>query len=893
MTETSPTPIIEDIHTAAEAAPPPATATPLAPPIQRWEGIAVFVVTLLFYALLTPRMTAYLDPPSGDEVHYMMTALSIIEDGDFNECNNFRQHDYNKLFPAYLVQGQPTPAGYLGWRSPFYPLPPYPANIESSRGCNLDTSQPATAGGIGGELYTIHGIGLSVLIAPALALAGRLGVVYFLNLLGALLAANIFLLAREGTGRRLAAALTWLAFAFSIPIFAYSFNAFTEMPAALMLIYPLRRIRLWNNNWAQFLGIGFCIGFLPLLHYRYTLFSAPLFIYFLYQAYRDRAAFRQRWRNYLLMLLPIVACAIFFVIHDLIVYHTVLPGLEVYIGFADQPLFGQFGLLLDQQYGLFIAAPILILSIVGIILMAIRRGWRGELFWHALLFVPYFALISSFLLWWGEWGPPARYLVSLEPLLVLPFALALDRIRTFGYKIIYTVLMAPTLAILFAYIVQPQWMYGPSGESNLLLDVVFPWLAKQTNNSLDSLKVENFLPAFVESYYNKPTLQYIPSLRQAWMVSLWVMGVIVLLVLLSFALYWWQGRKPRGFVFYTDKGAAFRFVPPLTAPLRINRPLALRRGATLAALVLLGAAGYLIYKGAANAAPSGVTLSAQGITPLPTPTTLQPQFTVPAGALTLLTPRAITVDPAGNIYIGDDGAMSISKYDLAGRFITSWPVFGGPSADKSRRLTDIAVDKNQVYVAVLPNRYIEVYSSDGKLLGQRNAGGSDQLAQPMGLCLDGGGNLYVADNGSQRILKINANDELVATLGASDTLSPTQRLAGAVDCAVAQDGAIYATDRQQRVVKYNPDGSFATQWLLSLNGDQKRLALAGNRLYISDQGTNSVVVLDTAAGKVLTYGGAGNLPGQFTGLGSVATDGQGRIYAVDTNSTWAQVFAAP
>jgi DNA-binding beta-propeller fold protein YncE len=878
-------------ESGSEAPPPVASVVGrAAPPNKWWAALAVFFITLIIYGALVPRITTYLNPTSGDEILYLMSAYSIIEDFDINECNNFRQHDYDKLFPAWEVRGQPAPAGWQGWQPAIpYPLPPLNAQIDGSRDCNLNPNSPSNPNGPG-ELYALHGEGLSLLIAPALALGDRLGVVFFLIFLGALLAANIYLLAWEGTGRHLPAILTWLAFSFSVPMLAYSFVAFTEMPAALLLIYALRRIILWRNNWVQMLGIGLCIGFLPSLHYRYTPISVVLFAYYLYQTYRDRAFFRQRLPGHIVALAAMMGGAVLVIARDYIVYHQLLPGSELYEA-TYLPLVGFFGNLLDQQNGLFVMAPVFILTIVGIILMLMRRGWRSELLWLALLFIPHFALTSNFIIWWGSWSPPGRYLVSTLPLFVLPFALSLDRIRLVGYKIIYGLLMLPTLAMVGVYIYQPQWMYS-QGYSQFFQTKLVPWLASLSNQSPDSFDLSKILPAFSATYFNTTNLSYIPSVRQAWATSLWLMGIIAIIVLLSFALYWWQGRKPRNFVFYTDAGPALRFMPTPT-PLHIPRRLALTIGGALAALAVLGGGGYLLYKVAANGAATGVVVSAQAMTTLPAPTVLQPQLIVPAGALTLVTPRAIAVDPDGGIYIGDDGTMSITKYDSAGRFISSWPIFGGPSADKSRRLTDIAVDKDKVYVAVMPNRYIEVYSTAGKLLGQRTAGGSALLAQPMGLCLDGSGNLYVADSSSQRILKLDGSDHLIATIGASDTLSAEQRMAGASDCAVAQDGAIYATDTQQRVIKYNPDGSYAAQWQMSLNGDQKHLALAGTRLYISDPGSNSVVVLDTATGKVLTYGGGGNLAGQFTGLISVATDAQGRIYAMDTNSTWAQVFATP
>ena len=64
-----------------------------------------------------------------------------------------------------------------------------------------------------------------------------------------------------------------------MPLFAYSFLIFPELPAALLTIYAFRRIWLGKNNWLQIFTIGLCLAFLPWLHYRFTPICVGLFIY--------------------------------------------------------------------------------------------------------------------------------------------------------------------------------------------------------------------------------------------------------------------------------------------------------------------------------------------------------------------------------------------------------------------------------------------------------------------------------------------------------------------------------------------------------------------------------------------------------------------------------------
>ena len=101
---------------------------------------------------------------TGDEPHYLIAADSLVRDGDFDLSNNY------------------NPNVFLDW----YASP------------NLDRQVKARADG---AQFLIHTYGLSILIAPAYWLAGARGVAYFMALLGALLAGQVYLLCLPGHPR--------------------------------------------------------------------------------------------------------------------------------------------------------------------------------------------------------------------------------------------------------------------------------------------------------------------------------------------------------------------------------------------------------------------------------------------------------------------------------------------------------------------------------------------------------------------------------------------------------------------------------------------------------------------------------------------------------------------
>ena len=556
-------------------------------PVRWWEPVYVFFITFIIFALAAPRIVTFLSPTTGDEPFYLMTAISIWRDHDINECNNYRQRDEAALYPATWVNDNQLPFGWLGWNAAPYPLPPHPAKIvPNTRRCfgtdvaNLqraipDTRFPLPANGTENELYSKHGLGLALLVALPFNLGGRLSVVFFLNVLGALLAANIYLFAREGLGKIAPALLTWLAFTFTVPVMPYSFLIFPELPAALLTLYTFRRIWIGRNSGLQLALIGFSIAFLPWLHYRFVPICAGLFLFLLYRMYMNKQRpIDDRVKDLSVVLAPVIVSAIWLGAYFYFLYGQPYPNGSDHAGISDAAgtLRGAVGSFLDEQWGLLVSSPIFILGVVGVLLMAALKPWRKDLLWIAIVFVPYFALIANYAQWWGEWCPPARYLTSVLPLLALPFAVALDRIKGFVYKGVYAVLLLFSLGTMGGFVFQPQWMYNqPNGSSQLFLHGLPTLISKLPVSMQFDLDLTKFFPTFVVPYFAYAS-QGPESGDQwsalAWQKSIWPLVIITAIVAFCLVLALLQNRNRRSL--YRDgaagAGAALDYGPdPLYA----------------------------------------------------------------------------------------------------------------------------------------------------------------------------------------------------------------------------------------------------------------------------------------------------------------------------------------
>lgn len=406
-------------------------------------AVAVFVAAFVIFVACIPRITTRLDPVTGDEPFYLMTAYSLLHDHDIDETNNFAERDWLRFYPSY-----PLPRDWQGWPGISPDLPPH-------------ASKTFRTG-----LYSKHGLGVPTLILVPFALRGRTGVVLLYNLMAAGVAANLYLLARTAAARHRALIVTAILMG-SVPLATYAFLIFPEMPAALLLTYAVRRLLAPRNAPWQWALVGLCAGYLPWLHARFVPVVAGLALIF---AWRH---LRTAWRPALVALIPAGVLLALFELYSLLFYHYPVPNRQDHAGFASLAggINGFFGSVLDAQWGLLIVSPIYLLAIAALVVFVRERPAEGGALLCVL--VPYAVIISAYIVWWGEWGPAARYWTAALPLLALPLAWwweAASRARPRGADWLLGVVAAWGFVWTVGWLRQPQWLYNqPDGKNNLLV----------------------------------------------------------------------------------------------------------------------------------------------------------------------------------------------------------------------------------------------------------------------------------------------------------------------------------------------------------------------------------------------------------------------------------------
>jgi hypothetical protein len=339
----------------------------------RWAGPALLPLALGVHLLASWRVQVQVGP-QGDEPHYVMVAQSLLLDGDLALEKDYAEARYLEFHPAPL-------------------LPHYRVR------------------GREGALYSLHAVGLSLLILPAYALGGYPAASFFMALLSALLAREVRGLVREWLGEDGAAdGVAWMV-AFSPPLLHYAGLIFTEVPAALGVAFALRRARAASGRLGALAG-GLAVAVLPWLNARYGIVAAILIAYAMSR--RPGPARILAW------VLPALASA-----GALALFHHLLYGfMDPRRVYGRRPEFsldvvpqGLPGLFLDQEFGLLVYAPVFAMALPGLVSMV--RKWPREGVALLALVAGVVGTAAAWPMWRGGFNPPARFLVPLVPALAV------------------------------------------------------------------------------------------------------------------------------------------------------------------------------------------------------------------------------------------------------------------------------------------------------------------------------------------------------------------------------------------------------------------------------------------------------------------------------------------
>ena len=338
------------------------------------------IVTATFLFFLISKSAILNHPPAGDEPHYLIMAISLIQDHDLELSNNYNFQTYQDIGCARLT--------------------PHRINFTSR------------------DIYPYHPPGLSILATLPYRIGGRQGVVLLLNVISIITAWILFKLILLIPAPQAAAAILASSLFLNLPWVLLSGTIFPELFGALAIIAILYLNNRPQTRWNIFL-LALSISFLPWFHLRYTLFSATgLILYFL----RGKP-----FPHIRLMLSTCITAALLYLFYFQSLYGDCFFQIRFQTGgFSGFPR-GIMGIILDRETGIFVYAPYLIFAAGGLFFLKKRDIDTIITTCAALL---YLILTASWVDWHGGYCPPSRYIVPLIPFLIYLSAICMNRFQS-------------------------------------------------------------------------------------------------------------------------------------------------------------------------------------------------------------------------------------------------------------------------------------------------------------------------------------------------------------------------------------------------------------------------------------------------------------------------------
>jgi sugar lactone lactonase YvrE len=236
-------------------------------------------------------------------------------------------------------------------------------------------------------------------------------------------------------------------------------------------------------------------------------------------------------------------------------------------------------------------------------------------------------------------------------------------------------------------------------------------------------------------------------------------------------------------------------------------------------------------------------------------------------------PSGVAVDSEGNIYVADTWNHRVQKFGPAGNFLTRWGEFvdlgsaeaaSDPARDsKFYGPRGVAIGPgDNLYVSDTGNKRIVIFDKTGKYVRQISSGLSPERRQqnypftqpgemnePIGVAVDGAGNVYVADTLNKRIQKFDANGGNVGVWPVTGQgWDPGEFLEPFVALDAQGTNLYVSAPTSKQILKYNTaDGTLlgqkATEGAVTLKLPTGLTVGADGTLYVVDTNANGVVNL--------------------------------------------------
>ena len=247
----------------------------------------------------------------------------------------------------------------------------------------------------------------------------------------------------------------------------------------------------------------------------------------------------------------------------------------------------------------------------------------------------------------------------------------------------------------------------------------------------------------------------------------------------------------------------------------------------------------------------------------------------------------VAVNSDGLLAVTDDGNTCVHLFRIDSALVR--PIGKGMLG---RALCGIIFDlKGNVWVADMGNNKVLKLSQDGRLLQTIDHAGSksDRFNHPTGVSVSPEGLVYICDRDNHRVTVHDVEGMILFAFGSKG--SGPGCFDGPCDVTFGSDGLVYVTDRgNRRVCVWSKEGSFQRDFKTKY--EPTCIAATGdNHLLITSFSSHTVMVYTLGSHQLVhEFGGYGYDSEMFRGPYGICVDDSGAVYVTDYYNRRVKVF---